>query len=407
MISRGFFVFALGIAISGVARAQVTLDGDLSDLIAVAQGQQADPINEICLLERSGFDLSHVYVYWDCQGDAVYVGLDIMDVPPGLGTRGVGVPGDADGDGNPDTNRNPFCVAPPFLEQPGVGMDEFYIVRIDTNGNGFFSDPGDLWVQYRNNAFSILDPNQVAIPGATGAIQLGTAGCPVDTSIPDEDENRDTTDIEIRIDHWSQLAPTPGQFELFTINGAVFDGLAEDATAEVLFYVDEEPARLTGNVNAATGPITDVLRINGDPGSVCTTRQVVVSRAEPITLSLDASPAGPMDSHYVVWLWSGTPRNATDLTARGVVIGTTALPTPLTPRLQPQPFACLRSPGAQPLGCGHAPDLPSPQFAPWTMTRSQGISHPIVVTAQGVIEDAGAANAVGLSITNAVILVIR
>src|SRR5262249_38566049 len=159
-----------------------TLDGDLRDIIAVAQGQQADPPNDICPVGHNGFDITHVYVYYDCIEDALYVGLDVMDVPPGTGVAGPGVPGDADGDGNPDTFTNRLCVAPPFLEEPGVGPDEFYVVLVDTNANGSTRDPEDLWVEFRDNELHVLDGTRTPIPGATADIRLGTAGCPVDTS---------------------------------------------------------------------------------------------------------------------------------------------------------------------------------------------------------------------------------
>jgi hypothetical protein len=400
---RGLVV-ASSLALGSAAFGQVTLDGDLSDIIAVAQGQQADPPNDVCPVGRSGFDLTHVYVYYDCSADALYVGLDVMDVPPGLGHPGPGVPGDADGDGNPDTFTDMvLCVAPPFLEEPGVGVDELYVVLVDTNSNGSTRDPEDLWVEFRNDELHVLDGTRAPIPGATAAIQLGTAGCPVDTSIPDEFENRNTTDIELRIDHYSQLDPSPEVFNVSVLSGAFFSGVPLDSVTSV--FVDLENTLLAGNVDrhGPFGGAASVLRVNGTAGS-CFDRRVSLALGAGITLSLDPSPAGPPEARYVVWLWRHAPGSGTPLVAHGEDLGLTALPTPFSPGLLPQPFACLRSPGATPGGCAHVPEIPSPQFAPWTASRAQGISQPMTVTAQGVIEDSGAANLAGLSVTNAVVL---
>jgi hypothetical protein len=409
MLARRLFASALALLASGIASAQVTLDGDLSDLAAVAQGQQADFVNDVCPTERSGFDVSHVYVYYDCSADALYVGIDVMDVPPpptqALGLPGPGVPGDADGDGDPDTFTNRACVAPPFEEEPGIGPDEFYVVLVDTDADGDTREPQDLRVEVRDDALRLFDGTHAPIPGASAAIQIGTAGCPVDTSIPDEFENRNTTDIELRIDRYSELDPVPQSFGVTILSGGAFSGVPLDLTIPLV--VDLENRALSGDVDrhGFFGGATSVLRVNGSAGD-CANRTVTMAHGEPITLSLDPSPAGPTQGRYVVWLWRRPPGAGTPLVVDDVSLGITALPTPFSPSLVPQPFACLRSPGADPAGCAHAAKIPSPQFAPWTVTRPQGLSQPIVVTAQGVLEDAHSGNATGLSITNGIVIVV-
>src|SRR5262249_44366629 len=157
----------------------------------------------------------------------------------------------------------------------------------------------DVWVEFRDDTFRVLDGTRAPIPGATGAIQLGTAGCPVDTSIPDEFENRKTTDIEIRIDRWSQLDPVPESFAVSAFAGAVFSGAPVDFVGTIV--VDLEDPVLSGDVNrqGVFGGAASVLRVNGSAGD-CIGRRVPLASGEPITLSLDPSPAGPANAHYVV-----------------------------------------------------------------------------------------------------------
>src|SRR5262249_33720343 len=158
------------------------------------------------------------------------------------------------------------------------------------------------WVEFRDDTFRVLDGTRAPIPGASGTIRLGTAGCPVDTSIPDEFENRNTTDVEIRIDRWSQLDPVPESFAISAFAGAVFSGVPVDFVGTIV--VDLENRALTGDVNrqGVFGGSASVLRVNGSAGD-CIDRRVTLASGEPITLSLDASPAGPENAHYVVWLW--------------------------------------------------------------------------------------------------------
>ncbi len=119
--------------------ARVVLDGDLSDLAAVAQVDRVDPINELCAVGKSGFDIGRFLAFYDSATDGLFFGIDVMDVLPGVGIAGPGVPGDADGDNRADAPAtNPNCVSPPASDEDGVGPDEEYIVLLDTDENGVF-----------------------------------------------------------------------------------------------------------------------------------------------------------------------------------------------------------------------------------------------------------------------------
>ena len=57
--------------------------------------------------------------------------------------------------------------------------------------------------------------------------------------------------------------------------------------------------------------------------------------------------------------------------------------------------------------CGSVHVLGSPRYAPFSVTRPSGFSHLIRITIRGMLSDAGAANSLGFSVTNAVVLNIR
>jgi len=240
------------------APAQV-VDGNLADLIALAQADQADPINEILPNCKSGFDVEHVYVYYKFATDQLFVGIDLMDVPPGSGPGfpGPGVPGDADGDENPDVATNPACpeVA---VDQVGVGIDEEYLIRVDTNLDGSFDSAADLRILYRGNAFSITRGDGSPAPGGiSGTIKLGTAGAPLATGIPDADENRFTEDIELVVNNYSLIDPIPNCFRLDTFSGSLVDIPPEDVLNTPITFVVVNPAtnieKTVANVTRGTG----------------------------------------------------------------------------------------------------------------------------------------------------------
>jgi hypothetical protein len=156
----------------------------------------------------------------------------------------------------------------------------------------------------------------------------------------------------------------------------------------------------TGSVSQATA----VLAVNGSAGAGAG-RLVTAAIGSPITVALQASPAGPSPASYVVWVWRREPENAFFVNVGGESIGCAENPTPLHPRTPPpQPFACVVG-GLAPSFCGSVHALAaSPPSAPWTLTRPSGFARAISFTIQGVIRDAGASNAQGLSVTNAVVL---
>jgi hypothetical protein len=81
--------------------AQPTLTGDAdtdfpgcSCFLAVNYDDPTGDINDVCgTVPQTGFDVDHVYMHYDLSADILYVGMSM-----------VGIAGDADGDGDPQTN---------------------------------------------------------------------------------------------------------------------------------------------------------------------------------------------------------------------------------------------------------------------------------------------------------------
>jgi hypothetical protein len=161
-----------------------------------------------------------------------------------------------------------------------------------------------------------------------------------------------------------------------------------------------------GTVNSGAGVTAtrDVLRVNGSAGSAIT-RRVAVAEGAPITLSLDAAPAGPTsNAGYALWIWAGENPHPTELRSNGRRIGCLVNPMPLQPARRPQPVLCLHSSGLSASVCGAVPRLPAPSGAPWTLSRAGGFGHATRFTIQGILRDDGAANATHFSTTNAVVV---
>jgi probable HAF family extracellular repeat protein len=194
-----------------------------------------------------------------------------------------------------------------------------------------------------------------------------------------------------------------------TIVGTGTHNGVTEAWLATLFPCPDRSRCSDGTVNSFQCT-TDVLFVNGSPGDP--NRIVNVAVGSPIQVALNAAPAGPGgpgDSigRYVIWAWNGAPSGSFSLTAQGHTLGCTVNPTPLQRPSGPQPFQCLHGTGLPLAVCAGVRVSPSPARAPWSVTRGQGFSRPVVLTLQGVLEDSGAANSAGFSVTNAVTVVVQ
>ncbi len=263
------------LAMASHATAQVVVDGDLTDLIAVAQGSQADPINEIIPTCKSGFDLANVYVFYDTLNDDLFLGLDPMDAPPGVGVAGSGVPGDADGDNDPSAAGNPAC---PEVQddQFGVGPDETYLVRIDTDNDGNFDSAVDLRIEYRNNTLNLEMGDGSPVPGGiTGEIVLGVAGAIGNPGMPNQ--NLATDDIEIVVHNFSLADTVPLCYRLTTFSGSLVDIPPEDVLNQAITIDISDPNVVVTNEarNVTQGGIFTSMDISAADGELVEFRLTV------------------------------------------------------------------------------------------------------------------------------------
>ncbi|MBI1849654.1 MAG: PD40 domain-containing protein [Planctomycetes bacterium] len=172
-----------------------------------------------------------------------------------------------------------------------------------------------------------------------------------------------------------------------------------DTNGSMDVFVHDRMSCAQGTVNAGQGPVVNVLVVNGNP------RFVPVDTASPIEVSLAAAPTGPTPARYVLWIWRGAPMDPVDFVARGQSLGCMIAPTPIQLGAGPQPAACLRG-GVPPAASRGIIDVVGPGPAPWTLRRSNA-GRARMFTIQGAIEDAGAANSIGFSVTNAVVVAIQ
>ena len=183
---------------------------------------------------------------------------------------------------------------------------------------------------------------------------------------------------------------------------AVISAKDDFETSGAAYFVSNTSHCSAGTVNLGVGLAADVLRVNGSSGDG--DRAVEVGVGEPITLTLAEPPAGPAAPQYLMWAWAAAPTRCVDLEAGNDRLGCTVNPTPVSPvGMSPLPYLCLRGAGIPGAACAGLPEINAPDFGPWELVHP-GLVNPAVFTFQGVVEDLGAGNPRGFSVTNAVTL---
>ncbi|MBI3843631.1 MAG: LamG domain-containing protein [Planctomycetes bacterium] len=227
-------------------------------------------------------------------------------------------------------------------------------------------------------------------PAQTGAAEVGTLGYGGFGSVDS-------------VYHLTFTFPHSSESLLVALSGVGLQGLGDESWGIDNFLLTSHDPCPAGNVAASVGPPVDVLLVNDSAGGA--TRTVDVPGGVPVRVSVAVSPAGPAAPRYVVWAWSTASSRPFDLVVGGIDLGCVVNPTPFLPFGFPQPFRCLRG-GLNSLVCTDVPEIHSPARAPWTLMHP-GFPSPIDVTIQGVLQDDGAANPLGFSITNAIVLSIH
>jgi len=155
-------------------------------------------------------------------------------------------------------------------------------------------------------------------------------------------------------------------------------------------------ATFEGTVNTGVGSPAAVLAVNGG------TDQVSVGTGEAITVTLDAAPAGPADGKYFFYVWASDAIHPVELAAKGEILGCMVHPTPLHVGLVPQPIRCVMGTGIPSRAGAGVTVIQGPDRVPVSVTRGGGLANPVTLRVQGVVEDDGAGNPLGFSVTNCV-----
>lgn len=173
-------------------------------------------------------------------------------------------------------------------------------------------------------------------------------------------------------------------------------GVDSSADRGALWVLFLDAPCFRGTVDAGSGPIADVLFVNSRVGTVS------LRPGAEVTVSHTSCPSGPLFGRYGLFVWIGTPRNSGPLIIGAQRLGCFVNPVPLQGGL-PAPFLCLRG-SLPPVICSGVSEVPAPATTPWTVTQASGLAQPMILTLQGLVEDDGAANSLGFSVTNAVVL---
>ena len=155
-----------------------------------------------------------------------------------------------------------------------------------------------------------------------------------------------------------------------------------------------------GTVNARSGPVSDVLFVEGDSS------EIHVDAGQQLTVELAHAPLGPAeDARYALWVWRADTTHPTDFGSEDFewLLGCTVNPTATSYEPGPRPIYCvLGEEMSSEFYCGDSPVRSGRAYAPWNL--STRLSEPGTYVLQGVLEDSGASSPAGFSVTNAVVV---
>ncbi len=158
---------------------------------------------------------------------------------------------------------------------------------------------------------------------------------------------------------------------------------------------------LTGNVNRRNFFASDVLFVNGSSGGEA--RIVDVATGDPITVTMNTSPAGPNPGHYALYAFP-VRGLAPDMAAQPFNIGFTAFSTPLNRGGGDEPICVgntFQAPGASRLGIPWFDLDPAPGDI---LSAPRGYGREATFVLQALLIDDGSVADIPLSMTNVVVV---
>lgn len=159
-----------------------------------------------------------------------------------------------------------------------------------------------------------------------------------------------------------------------------------------------------GAVNAALGPIADVVLVNGSAGAG-EERRVTLGPSAPFELRVETPPSlAARRARFALYQWVGDRPTAATVNDLPFGLGVACLATPLAPNAGPQPRHVWNNTSRPDLlGAPSFPSSPAPSVV---VSRPAGVGRPVTVFYQGIITDTGAPNG-RAAVTNAIELVVR
>ena len=222
--------------------------------------------------------------------------------------------------------------------------------------------------------------------GAVVTVTAGPQGTTTDLQAgPVVDHGDGTYDVPLT------AGLTPGTAELLV---TVDDGLGgppvQLGPPPVLVLDDPYGPCGASAVADGQGGVLDVLKVNGGAGSQ---RVVNVGVGQPLTLSMDAPPAGSFTPHFLLWAKMGVPAPGAEVNLGSGIGALCFLPPPFA--ADPSAFVLVNTFVPTP------PGLLAATPAPWTATSPTGWPQAVDVTFQGLIVDGPGFD---LAVTNAILL---
>ncbi|MBI1851132.1 MAG: PD40 domain-containing protein [Planctomycetes bacterium] len=261
------------------------------------------------------------------------------------------------------------------------------LVSDDTNGWP------DVFVRAFGPALMAVTPQDGAVEGGD-AVRLSLSRFSGDPSASVTFGGREATVLHASADQLLvQTPPGDGTVDVFVTTSFGVTGLPSAFT----FAAPRERLARWGHANLAAGLREDVLLVNATTGD-SRTRELSIGVGVPISIVL-LSPSSRSTSSFAFYAWPGAPSTAT-LSRQPGGIGLAVFPTPLTPGRSPQPVAIANAWDPR-LGGATFPSTHAPAIV---LRRTRGITRPLTITLQSIIQDDASLSPAHASLTNAIIL---
>jgi len=203
------------------------------------------------------------------------------------------------------------------------------------------------------------------------------------------------------------VAASPATYGLANVTDPCVDLASVCSDPDLyLFYDGIHPTSRSHGIAAelalvalAPDPV-DLLRVNGSPD------QVVLSTGEPISIELSVPVAGPPAPRYLLYVWPDLDLVPVALRVGGELLGSLAGSSRAQPGFGTAATICVRGTGIPGGACRNLRAINGPGRLPLSLSHG-GVSSPLQMVLQAIVEDDGAVAGAGFSVSNRVALVVE